>query len=139
MTSSPTSSHATASSGRVPLTPILFILGSCFSLQFGAALATQLFPTIGSWGTTALRLGLAALVLLVVVRPKMHRFTAQQWLAVAAFGVVVGAMNGAFYAAIDRIPLGTRSRSSSSARSPSRRCCPRGAPTCCGWCSRSRA
>lgn len=113
MTSSPTASPTTAarlspaSSGGVPLTPILFILGSCFSLQFGAALATQLFPAIGSWGTTALRLGLAALVLLVVVRPKMHRFTAQQWLAVAAFGVVVGAMNGAFYAAIDRIPLGT--------------------------------
>ena len=50
----------------VPLTPVLFILGSCFSLQFGAAIATQLFPAIGSWGTTALRLGIAALVLLVV-------------------------------------------------------------------------
>lgn len=83
--------------GGVPLTPILFIIGSCFSLQFGAALATQLFPAIGSWGTTALRLGLAALVLLVVVRPKVHRFTRQQWLAVVAFGVVVGGMNGFFY------------------------------------------
>src|SRR5699024_3722659 len=101
---------APAPSGRasgVSLTPVLFILASCFSLQFGAALATQLFPEIGSWGTTALRLGIAALVLLIVVRPKVHRFTRQQWIAVAAFGVAIGGMNGAFYAAIDRIPLGT--------------------------------
>lgn len=86
---------------------MLFILGSCFSLQFGAALATQLFPAIGSWGTTALRLGIAAIVLLVIVRPKVHRFTRQQWIAVIIFGVVIGAMNGAFYASIERIPLGT--------------------------------
>lgn len=87
--------------------PILMILGSCFSLQFGAALATQLFPTLGSWGTTTLRLGLAAVILLVMVRPKPHRFTREQWLAVVVFGIVVGAMNGSFYAAIERIPLGT--------------------------------
>lgn len=115
MTSSPTSapttsqsvSSAPGASGGVPLTPILFILASCCSLQFGAALATHLFPAIGSWGTTSLRLGLAALVLLLIVRPKPHLFTRQQWLAVIAFGVVVGGMNGAFYAAIERIPLGT--------------------------------
>ncbi|GAP77235.1 MULTISPECIES: EamA family transporter [Brachybacterium] len=112
-TSSTSSTTATAGvgggahSGGVPMTPILFILGSCISLQFGAALATQLFPAIGSWGTTALRLGLAAAVLIVIVRPKIHRFTRQQWLGVAAFGVAVGGMNGAFYASIDRIPLGT--------------------------------
>lgn len=111
-TSSTTSTTATAGVGGgahsgVSMTPILFILGSCVSLQVGAALATQLFPAIGSWGTTALRLGLAAIVLMVIVRPKLHRFTRQQWLGVAAFGVAVGAMNGAFYAAIDRIPLGT--------------------------------
>lgn len=89
------------------MTPILFILGSCFSLQFGAAIATQLFPAIGAWGTTALRLGLAAVVLLVIVRPKVHRFTREQWIAVVVFGLVIGGMNGAFYASIERIPLGT--------------------------------
>lgn len=95
------------SSSSVPALPIMMILGSCFSLQFGAALATQLFPALGSWGTTALRLGLAAVILLLIVRPKPYRFTRQQWLAVAVFGVVIGAMNGSFYAAIERIPLGT--------------------------------
>ena len=54
-TSSTSSTTATAGvgggahAGGVPMTPILFILGSCISLQFGAALATQLFPAIGSW------------------------------------------------------------------------------------------
>lgn len=111
-TPAPASSSAAAPtpsgpSRGVPLTPVLFILGSCFSLQFGAALATQLFPAIGSWGTTALRLGIAAIILLVIVRPKVHRFTRQQWIAVIIFGVVIGGMNGAFYASIERIPLGT--------------------------------
>lgn len=87
--------------------PVLMILASCMSLQFGAALAVQLFPEIGSWGTTSMRLGIAAVVLLVLTRPKPHRFTGRQWIAVAVFGVVIGAMNGSFYASIERIPLGT--------------------------------
>ncbi|MFC7374585.1 DMT family transporter [Brachybacterium sp. GCM10030268] len=107
----PAGTAGTAADGTVvagpPVVPILFILGSCFSVQFGAALATHLFPALGSWGTTALRLGLAAVLLMAIVRPKFHRFTRQQWIAVAAFGVIVGAMNGSFYSAIDRIPLGT--------------------------------
>ncbi|MGP9536838.1 EamA family transporter [Brachybacterium sp. AOP43-C2-M15] len=106
-TASVSTSGAPRPSSGVPLTPVLFILGSCLSLQIGAALATQLFPAIGSWGTTALRLGIAAVVLLLLVRPKVHRFTRQQWLAVIVFGVVIGGMNGAFYASIARIPLGT--------------------------------
>ncbi|MGO1479495.1 MAG: EamA family transporter, partial [Brachybacterium sp.] len=105
----PSASPARSARGGTgaPMTPVLFILGSCVSLQFGAALATQLFPELGSWGTTALRLGIAALVLLVIVRPKLHRFTREQWIAVLLFGGAIGAMNGAFYASIARIPLGT--------------------------------
>ena len=99
-------SSPTSTSG-VPAMPVLYILGSCLSLQFGAALATQLFPELGSWGTTSLRLGIGALILLLIVRPRLHRFTAEQWRAMVVFGVVVGGMNGSFYAAIERIPLGT--------------------------------
>ncbi|GAB4096054.1 DMT family transporter [Brachybacterium horti] len=104
----PTTALGTTRGGSgVPLTPVLFILGSCTSLQFGAALATRLFPELGSWGTTALRLGIAAVVLLVIVRPKLHRFTREQWIAVLLFGGAIGGMNGAFYVSIARIPLGT--------------------------------
>ncbi|MEE1651006.1 EamA family transporter [Brachybacterium sp. J144] len=111
MTSSPTAPApapgALGAPRGLPLTPVLFILGSCFSLQFGAALATQLFPAIGSFGTTTLRLGLAAIVLLVIVRPRPLRLNRSQWWSILAFGVVIGGMNGSFYAAIERIPLGT--------------------------------
>jgi inner membrane transporter RhtA len=100
VTSSPTRS--------APLGPaVLMILGSCTSLQFGAALAAHLFPALGSWGTTTVRLGIAALVLLVLVRPAAHRWTRAQWRSVLGFGLAMGAMNGFFYAAIERIPLGT--------------------------------
>src|SRR4051794_21011157 len=82
------------------------VLGSCVSLQVGAAGAAQLFPTMGSAGVTLLRLLVAALVLLAVTRPHVHRWTRRQWVAVVAFGLCLAGMNGSFYAAIARIPLG---------------------------------
>ncbi|MDI3331225.1 MAG: EamA family transporter [Micrococcus sp.] len=87
-------------------TGVALVIGACVSLQFGAAVAVQLFPVLGSWGVTALRLGLAAVVLLAIVRPRVRAWTRAQWLAVVLFGISMGAMNGTFYAAIERIPLG---------------------------------
>lgn len=84
----------------------MLVIGSCLSLQFGAALATQLFPVFGSWGTTVIRLGAASLLLLALFRPKVWQWTRQQWLAVTLFGLTLAGMNGFFYAAIERIPLG---------------------------------
>lgn len=86
---------------------VLMILGSCISLQFGSALAVGLFPAIGPVGTTTLRLGFAALVLLLIVRPRVRGLRREQWLAIIAFGLVLGLMNGFFYASLARIPLGT--------------------------------
>ena len=94
-----------SSAGRGPA--VALVLGSCVSLQVGAAFAARLLPVAGSTGTTLLRLGLAALALLVAVRPRAHRWDARQWLPVLAFGLTLAAMNGSFYAAIERIPLGT--------------------------------
>ncbi|MEV4900389.1 DMT family transporter [Citricoccus sp. NPDC055426] len=82
------------------------VIGACISLQFGAAVAVQLFPHLGPWGVTTLRLGLAAVILLVIVRPRVRSWMRQQWTAVVLFGAAMGCMNGSFYAAIERIPLG---------------------------------
>jgi inner membrane transporter RhtA len=98
----------TAPRGRGPsmLPATLMVLGSCSSLQVGAALATHLFPAAGAPGATLLRLGLAAAVLLAVSRPHVKTWTREQWRAVLLFAVTLAGMNGFFYAAIARIPLG---------------------------------
>ncbi|MFI5490983.1 EamA family transporter [Actinoplanes sp. NPDC051859] len=85
---------------------VLMVLGSCVSLQVGAALAAGLFPATGSAGATLLRLGLAAGVLLALVRPAVRAWRSHQWRAVALLGLSMAGMNGFFYAAIERIPLG---------------------------------
>jgi inner membrane transporter RhtA len=84
----------------------LLVLGSCTSLQVGAALATRLFPVTGAAGATLLRLGLAAAVMLAATRPNVRSWTRDQWRWVLLFGVTLAGMNGFFYAAIARIPLG---------------------------------
>lgn len=89
-----------------PLVGVALVVGSCLSLPFGAAVAAQLFPVLGPWGVTSLRVAIAAILLIAIVRPRPRRWTRSQWLAVALFGVSLAAMNGFFYAAIDRIPLG---------------------------------
>ncbi|WP_431805602.1 EamA family transporter [Microbacterium paraoxydans] len=89
-----------------PLVGVALVIGSCLSLPFGAAVAAQLFPVLGPWGVTSLRVAIAAVLLVVIVRPRPRRWTRPQWLAAVLFGVSLAAMNGFFYAAIDRIPLG---------------------------------
>lgn len=98
---------STAPAQRGSGAAVLMVLGSCTSLQVGAACAARLFPVIGSAAATFLRLAVAAVVVLVVARPRLHRWTSGQWRSVALFGLSLAAMNGCFYAAIARIPLGT--------------------------------
>lgn len=88
------------------LVPVLLItLGMVFT-QTGASFAKMLFPLVGAAGATALRLALAALVLLAVFRPWRHRLDKKQWRAVLLYGGAMGAMNLFFYAALEHIPLG---------------------------------
>lgn len=85
---------------------VLCIIGSCISLQVGAALAIHLFDDGGTWGTTAVRLLVAGTILLLFSRPRIREWDRRQWLAVAGLGISLGLMNGFFYAGIDLVPLG---------------------------------
>jgi inner membrane transporter RhtA len=76
------------------------------SFQVGATFAKQLIPGIGAPGTTALRLGLSALLLVIIQRPWRSMPSRSAWPLVAAYGVSLGAMNWVFYLALSRIPLG---------------------------------
>lgn len=88
------------------LLPVLLVtLGMVFT-QTGASFAKMLFPLVGAGGATALRLTLAALVLIVVFRPWRFRLGPAQWRAVLLYGAAMGAMNLFFYAALEHIPLG---------------------------------
>ena len=88
------------------LGPVGLVLGGCVSVQFGAAVAVSLMPRAGAVGVVTLRLVFAALVLLVVCRPKLRGHSRADWGTVVAFGVAMGAMNMLFYQAVARIPLG---------------------------------
>lgn len=97
--------------GREPMgTPgpgVAMVLSACLSIQVGAAAAAQLFDDLGSWGASALRLVMAAALMLLVVRPRMLSWNRPQWRSVVALGLALAGMNGFIYAAIQRIPLGT--------------------------------
>ncbi|MCW3004315.1 MAG: EamA family transporter [Conexibacter sp.] len=90
--------------GRVP--PIGLVLTGVTSIQFGAALAATLFDDLGPAGTSVLRLTFAALVLMVLWRPRVRGRAARELRLAAIFGLTLGAMNLFFYEALDRIPLG---------------------------------
>jgi inner membrane transporter RhtA len=100
------STRGAAGTGR-PAAAALLVLGSCTSLQAGAALAIRLFPVTGAPGATLLRLGLAAALLLVLARPRVRGWRPSQWRAVALYGISLAGTNGFFYAALARLPLGT--------------------------------
>ncbi|GEK00290.1 membrane protein [Streptomyces sp. 1-11] len=63
-------------------------------------------PRAGALGVVTLRLLAAAVVLLVVCRPRLRGHSRADWGTVVVFGVAMGGMNGLFYEAVARIPLG---------------------------------
>jgi len=89
------------------LLPVGAVLTSILSLQFGAAFATTLFSQIGPAGATTLRLTIAAIILGVIVRPRWSRWSNRQRKGIFALGIALAVMNGAFYLALDTVPIGT--------------------------------
>src|SRR4051812_19752531 len=63
-------------------------------------------PRAGALGVVTLRLLAAAVVLLVVCRPRLRGHSRTDWGTVVVFGLTLAAMNGLFYQAVDRISLG---------------------------------
>ena len=86
--------------------PTALVLLSIISVQLGAAIAKSLFDSLGPGGTVFLRIAFAALVLSVLVRPKLGGHDRAGYLVAGLFGLVLAGMNFSIYLAIDRIPLG---------------------------------
>ena len=94
-----------------------FVLGDTFisvaalvtgmvSLQCGATFAKGLFPTVGAAGTSALRVGFSALILILVWRPWRRSLSGREVGWIVLYGTALGLMNLLFYLALARLPLG---------------------------------
>lgn len=89
------------------LFPFLAVLGSVSFLGIGTSWAKHsLFPVVGAEGTTALRIGFSALLLLLLFRPWRKLPSRPDLLIIACYGVALGAMNLAFYLSLQTLPFG---------------------------------
>jgi inner membrane transporter RhtA len=88
------------------LFPVGALLLSIVSFQFGAILAKQLFPAIGAQGTTAVRIGFGALILLLLRRPWRRLAGRHDWASLVGYGLTIGVMNLVVYMSLRTIPLG---------------------------------
>ncbi|MDR0970242.1 MAG: DMT family transporter [Lentimicrobiaceae bacterium] len=79
---------------------------SMISVQGGASIAKYLFPMLGPAGTSALRIGLAGILLAMINRPNIRLFKKHEWFYSAGYGICLAFMNLLFYYAIQRIPIG---------------------------------
>lgn len=82
------------------------VLASLMSQNVGASFAKQLFQAAGAGGMSALRIGLAALLLMLLRRAWRHPPKRQQLRAVLLYGAMLGLMNVLIYQAFARIPIG---------------------------------
>ncbi len=92
-------------SRRIP--PWSMAVIAMLSVQLGAAVSIGMFDDVGVAGTAWLRITIAAVILLAVVRPRVWRYRPRDLRAPAVLGVVSGVMTLSFLAAIDLLPLGT--------------------------------
>ena len=89
---------------RIPA--VWLVIGGIVSVQFGAAIAKDLFAVIPPTAMVWLRLVTSAVVFLVVARPRVRGRSRRDWLVALGFGVSLMTMNWAIYQSFARIPLG---------------------------------
>ena len=87
-------------------TGVAMLLVSITSTQLGSASARFLFASVGPEAAVALRLVAATLILFAVLRPWKHMPRGKEWKNVVVYGLAMAFMNGCFYQAIARLPLG---------------------------------
>ncbi|MFO6503941.1 EamA family transporter [Corynebacterium freneyi] len=97
------SGSATAS--RLWFFAVLLVIGM-FSLEFGSAFAAMAIDASSAGVVVTLRMGLAGLILMILLRPRLRGLSRQDWAWLAGLAATMGLMNFFFYLSIDRIPLG---------------------------------
>lgn len=82
------------------------ILASQASQNAGAAFGKHLFPMVGAEGMATLRIGLAAVMLLAILRPWRFPVDRAHAVSLVLYGATMGLMSLLIYLAIARIPIG---------------------------------
>lgn len=74
--------------------------------QAAAVLVTGMLFTVGAPGVSGLRMAAAALIMVLLFRPKLSGMTRARATNIVVYGVAMGMMNMMIYAAIARLPQG---------------------------------
>ncbi|MGW1846219.1 EamA family transporter [Streptomyces sp. NPDC001966] len=82
------------------------MLAQIVSLQAGSAVAKGAYATVGPTTLAGMRLAFAAAILWALARPRLGKVTAVQWRAAISLGLVLAAMNLAYFQAISKLPIG---------------------------------
>ncbi|MGW0683646.1 EamA family transporter [Streptomyces sp. NPDC002754] len=85
--------------------PVL-MLAQIASLQVGSAVAKGAYASVGPTAVAGMRLFFAAVIMWLLVRPRLRGITAAQWRAAVALGLILASMNVAYFQAISRLPIG---------------------------------
>ena len=87
--------------------PFLAVLGSVTALGIGTSWAKHwLFPLVGAQGTTAVRVGFSALLVLLLWRPWRWHLSRADARAIVLYGAALGGMNLMFYMSLRTLPFG---------------------------------
>lgn len=87
----------------------LMATASMLCVQLGLAVSVGLIDDVGAGGAAWLRLAGAAVIVLLVLRPRRSQLTWTSFGAAALLGVVTAAVTLLFMGAVARLPLGTAS------------------------------
>jgi inner membrane transporter RhtA len=85
--------------------PLLVVL-SVASSQAGAALARTLFDSLGAPGVLLMRMGVAAIVFIVAVRPRVWEWSGAAWRAAVLLGAFAAGLTMLSYLAFRDTPQG---------------------------------
>lgn len=93
--------------GRRTVVGAGYIIAGATSIQWSSAIATTAIHAIGPSASSAWRFLLGSVVLLLLTRPAIRRWTRDQWRGAVLYGLSVALMNVCFFQALARIPLGS--------------------------------
>ena len=85
---------------------VYLVVVGMLCVQSGTALAKFVFSSLGASGIVTLRLGLAAIILIILFRVNLFNRPYRDFLNCLPYGISLAGMNLIFYLAIEKIPMG---------------------------------